>query len=59
MYQRPVYRVNAVTRVSIEGYKLAPQEKSRSRTPSRSFTTAASRLSRLGGGKIEPGRLPP
>jgi hypothetical protein len=43
--------------VSIEGYDLAPEERITIDEAFALFTTAASRLSRMGAGEIAPGRL--
>jgi predicted amidohydrolase YtcJ len=47
----------AVSRVSVEGYELAPAEAFTSEAALDLFTTAAAKLSRLEAGEIAPGRL--
>jgi predicted amidohydrolase YtcJ len=47
----------SVSRVSIEGYELAPAEALTNEAAIGLFTTAAARLSRLEAGEIAPGRL--
>jgi predicted amidohydrolase YtcJ len=48
---------SAISRVSIDGYELAPEEALEPAAALAMFTSSAARLARLAAGSIEPGRL--